>query len=105
MNSKKENVVSLTDEEFALLHRLNFQINQYKGKFQVYKKYQQKWDIPEEELQYVSDDMAIVSCIIIYLCCTILQKHGITISLTEDIPYFDLDFRQIYTYKRSNNIC
>ena len=98
MNNYKDNIVSLSPEENKLLAKLNFEFDQLRGFFIIYNNHKIDWNIPDEQISLLKDQMAEIELILSYFCLQIFKKNGIFFSLEKNIIDFDLDLNQLFTY-------
>lgn len=94
----KCNIVPLSQEENKLLSKLNFEFNQLKGLFIIYSNHKIDWNIPDEQISLLEDQMAEIEVMLLYFCMQIFKKHGIFFSVEENAIDFDLDLNQLFTY-------
>lgn len=94
----KRNIVLLSQEENKILSRLNFEFNQLKGFFIIYSKHKIDWNISDEQISLLEDQMAEIEVVLTYFCMQIFKKHEIFFSLEENAMDFDLDLNQLFTY-------
>lgn len=98
MKNCKCNIVQLSYEENKILAKLNFEFNQLKGFFIVYSNHKIDWNIPDEQISLLKDQMAEIELTLQYFCMQIFKKNGIFFSLEKNAIDFDLDLNQLFTY-------